>query len=147
MTPRLSPQAPSQFDPAMMAKMEDAFRQQQMAYWSNRQVTIARIIAAERARPKEDPAKVDKRVAEFLQERINHGSVDARYDLAKRYLDGRGVEIDENRARTLLNEAAAQGHADAGKLLAQLDAPRVEAPTPPTPAVAQPPAPEVAAPK
>lgn len=124
------PQQP-QIDPATMVKMQELMLQQQAIYWSNHQAAIARIIAAERARPKEDPAKVDKRVVEFLKDRVEHGSIEARCDLGKRYLTGRGVDQDETKARQLLQEAAAQGNKESARILAELGTPpTAEAPAP-----------------
>jgi TPR repeat protein len=114
---------PTQVDPALAVKQAEAIRQMEQSQWSNHIAMTKAVLAAENARPKEDPAKVDKRVVEFLQYRVDHGSADARYDLAQRYLAGKGVEKDDAKARQLLKEAADQGHADSVKLLKKLNNP------------------------
>lgn len=73
-----------------------------------------------RLRTPEDPAVVDARVVDFLRQRIDEGSVDARYDLAVRHLEGRGVEQSQPAALTLLRQAAARGHRPAATLLRTL---------------------------
>ena len=52
------------------------------------------------------------------------GDPEAQYRLARMYLDGRGVSVDPDRARSLLTQAAGQNHAAAGKMLLRLSAPR-----------------------
>jgi TPR repeat protein len=80
------------------------------------------VVAAERARPKEDPAVIDARVVDFLKERISKGSIDARYDLAVRHIEGRGVPKDAIAAGKLLAEAAEKGHEPSRRLLKELGA-------------------------
>ena len=48
------------------------------------------------------------------------GLAAAQYELAKLYLDGRGVKYKPNRAIRYLERAAAQGHEDAAELLARV---------------------------
>lgn len=52
------------------------------------------------------------------------GNPEAQYRLARMYLDGRGVSVDPERARSLLAQAADQNHAAAGEMLLRLSAPR-----------------------
>ena len=52
---------------------------------------------------------------------------EARCNLAVAYLTGTGVKRDEKRAKQLLAVAMENGHPDAAKLLAQVDAPRTKA--------------------
>ena len=49
-----------------------------------------------------------------------HDYAPAEYSLARMYLDGRGVNKNQARAREWLTKAAAQGHAESRRLLAEL---------------------------
>lgn len=76
---------------------------------------------------------------EQLLEAARRGEVDAQYQLGLRYLEGRGVELDQDWAVTWLRRAAAGGHVDA---LTRLEALGREAgvdPTPRAPAAPLPP--------
>jgi TPR repeat protein len=55
----------------------------------------------------------DARVVEFLKQRVEDGSADAAFDLAKRYDEGKGVTADPKEARKLYTLAAERGNTEA----------------------------------
>lgn len=117
--PQPAPRQPTAAEQAAYAKyLESMARMNSEAMAQN--AADARAVQAAYARRKEDPAVVDARVVKFLQERIDNGSVDARYDMARRRLEGQGVEKDRDVAVRLLGEAAAQGHEPSKRLLKEL---------------------------
>lgn len=65
-------------------------------------------------------ADIDARTVAWLQKRAEAGSATAQYDLAIRYLEGKGVEKDFQKAVVLLQKAAQQEHSQAKKKLAEL---------------------------
>lgn len=107
-------------DPRTYSAYLDYLRRTSAEAEARRQAQIRAIVAAQNARPKEDPSAIDARTVKFLQERIEQGSLDARYDLAQRHLEGRGVKQDRAEACRLLQEAAEQDHEPSKKLLKQL---------------------------
>lgn len=111
---------PPMVDPVAYARYLDDLQRMEARAQAIHDAQVRAIVEADRKRPKEDPAVVDARVVQFLKERIADGSVDARYDLGVRYLEGRGVEKDQATARRLLTEAAERGHSDAKLRLAGL---------------------------
>ncbi|MBN9691051.1 MAG: SEL1-like repeat protein [Verrucomicrobia bacterium] len=98
--------------------------------------------------PKESAAEVDQRVITFLNQRIEDGSADAAFDLAKRYEEGKGVPVDPKESRRLYSLAAERGNEEAKAWLEAHPAPAEVAPaaaeaakpgtTPATPAPANP---------
>lgn len=77
--------------------------------------------------PKESAAEVDQRVIGFLNQRIEDGSADAAFDLAKRYEEGKGVPVDPKESRRLYSLAAERGNEDAKAWLEAHPAPAAEA--------------------
>lgn len=65
--------------------------------------------------------EMEKKTVEFLTQRAKGGSASAQYDLALRYLDGKGVEKSEKEGRKWLEAAAKQGDAKAAKKIQELD--------------------------
>jgi TPR repeat protein len=66
-------------------------------------------------------ARAEEATVSFLKLRAASGSVVAQYDLALRYVDGRGVEKDTKEARRLLTLAAAAGDDRASGKLKELE--------------------------
>ena len=66
--------------------------------------------------------EADKKAVEMLKTRVKAGSNSAQYELALRYIAGKGVPKDEAEAIRLLRLSAASDHARAVKKLAELDA-------------------------
>ncbi len=64
-------------------------------------------------RNKAAQAEKDQKVVDFLKQRIEDGSADAAFDLAKRYEDGKGVKEDPKEARRLYSLAAERGNTEA----------------------------------
>lgn len=64
-------------------------------------------------------AAVDERVVAFLKQRIEDGSADAAFDLAKRMEEGNGVPADPVEARRLYSLAAERGNEEAAAWLAE----------------------------
>jgi hypothetical protein len=96
--------------------------------------TAAAITAAEKQRNAKASEGADQRVIEFLRKRIDEGSADAAFDLAKRYEKGRGVPADAAEARRFYALAAERGNSDAQWWLASHPEPvsaaqRTNAPT------------------
>lgn len=90
---------------------------------------------AAKARVKKDKNEIKQ--FEFYQRRAEEGSDDAQYQLAMRYLAGKGTTKDEKLGREWLAKAAKQGHALASKQLADLggNTPKaLSSPAPPAPA-------------
>lgn len=86
---------------------------------------VERFEAARVARETADEQKkaaAEAKVVDFLKRRADQGSASAQYDLALRYLEGRGVEENREQAATLLDAAAKQGHADAVRKLKAVEA-------------------------
>ncbi|MCW5556676.1 MAG: SEL1-like repeat protein [Verrucomicrobiae bacterium] len=78
--------------------------------------TQAQIIAATAAANRRNQAAqvgVEDRVVAFLKERIEDGSADAAFDLAKRYEEGKGVPEDPKEARRLYALSAERGNEEA----------------------------------
>jgi TPR repeat protein len=73
--------------------------------------------------------KNDIKQFEFYKRRAEEGSDDAQFQLATRYLTGKGTEKNSKLARQWLEKAAAQGHSEAKKLLASLGPVPAEAKT------------------
>jgi TPR repeat protein len=82
--------------------------------------------AAAKKRDEQAAAEADKRVVEFLKQRVKDGSADAAYDLGVRYRDGRGVAADAKESRRLLELAAERGNSDAKQWLKDNPAPKAE---------------------
>ena len=116
----VQPPPPVQVDPKAFAAYLEISRRLQAEAQARRDAQIRAIVAAENSRPKEDPKVVEARVVKFLQERVEQGSLDARYDLAERHLQGQGVTQDQARAMRLLQEASVEGHEPSKRLLKQL---------------------------
>jgi TPR repeat protein len=76
--------------------------------------------------PKESASEVDQRVITFLNQRIEDGSADAAFDLAKRYEEGKGVPVDPKESRRLYSLAAERGNEDAKAWLEAHPAPAAE---------------------
>lgn len=73
----------------------------------------AAIQADQNKRNAEAAVGADQRVVEFLKERVEGGSAEAAFDLAKRYEEGKGVTADPKEARRLYALAAERGHEEA----------------------------------
>lgn len=65
----------------------------------------------------EKQAALDAKTAAFYRQRADSGDAAAQFELARRYLSGKGVEKDDKEAARLLRLAAAQGHKPAQKQL------------------------------
>lgn len=68
----------------------------------------------------------DARVVDFLKQRVEDGSADAAFDLAKRYEEGKGVDADPKEARKLYTLAAERGNTEAKTWLDEHPAPESE---------------------
>lgn len=79
--------------------------------------------AAERKRKEQEANETEKRVVDFLKQRVEQGSPSAAYDLAKRHEEGRGVAKDPVEARRLMELAAKRDNSDAKTWLAEHPAP------------------------
>ena len=86
----------------------------------------AAIQAAQNKRNAEAAVGADQRVVEFLKERVESGSAEAAFDLAKRYEEGKGVTADPKEARRLYALAAERGHEEAKAWLKEHPAPAKE---------------------
>lgn len=82
---------------------------------------FARLIAADRAHLQREK-RLPKLIA-WERERAERGEASGQYALGLRYLNGDGVVQDVSKARELIGNAAAQGHAPAKRLLASLPPP------------------------
>lgn len=89
----------------------------------------AAIQAAQNKRNQEAAVGADQRVIEFLKERVEGGSAEAAFDLAKRYEEGKGTKADPKEARRLYEVAGQRGHEEAKTWLRDHPAPLV-APVP-----------------
>jgi TPR repeat protein len=116
----VQPPTPPPVDPRAYSAYLEYLQRTSAEAEARRQAQIRAIVAAQNARPKEDPVALDARTVKFLQERVEQGSLDARYDLAQRHLEGRGVTQNRAEACRLLQEAAEQDHEPSKKLLKQL---------------------------
>lgn len=94
-------------------------------------LTPAQAAAAKQAK-EQAAADADKRVVDFLQQRVKDGSADAAYDLGVRNLEGRGVKADAKEGRRLVELAAERGNADAKQWVKDNPAPKAEAEAPAT---------------
>lgn len=65
--------------------------------------------------------EADRKALEFQIKRAESGSASAQYDLALRYLEGKGVEVDTAKARLWLQKSAAQDYGPAKKKLLELE--------------------------
>lgn len=81
--------------------------------------TTSQVAAIHEARNQAAAVGAEARVVAFLEQRIADGSIDARYDLGLRKLQGRGVETNSVAGRKLITEAAQLGHSDATQWLAK----------------------------
>lgn len=79
--------------------------------------------AAERKRKEQETNETEKRVVDFLKQRVEEGSPSAAYDLAKRHEEGRGVPVNPTEARRLMELAAQRDNSDAKVWLAEHPAP------------------------
>jgi TPR repeat protein len=82
--------------------------------------------AAEKKKREQEAAEADKRVVDFLKQRIADGSPSAPFDLAKRHEEGRGVPEDPVEARRLMELAASRDNSEAKQWLRDTPAPKVE---------------------
>jgi TPR repeat protein len=64
--------------------------------------------------------KNDVKQFEFYKRRAAEGSDDAQYQLAMRYMAGRGTDKNQELAREWFEKAAKQGHSEASKKLLEL---------------------------
>lgn len=88
----------------------------------------AAIQAAQNKRNAEAAVGADQRVVEFLKERVEGGSAEAAFDLAKRHEEGKGVTADPKEARRLYALAAERGHEEAKMWLKEHPAPAQKVP-------------------
>lgn len=86
----------------------------------------AAIQAAQNKRNQQAAVGADQRVIDFLKERVEGGSADAAFDLAKRYEEGKGTVADPKEARRLYELAAERGNEDAKAWLKEHPAPPEE---------------------
>lgn len=98
--------------------------------------------AAANQRNKAAQVGVEDRVVAFLRQRIDDGSADAAFDLAKRYEEGKGVTADPAESRRLYALSAERGNEEAKAWLAANPEPAKDATaekpaTPPSAAPAQ----------
>ncbi len=89
----------------------------------------AAIQAAQNKRNQEAAVGADQRVIDFLKERVEGGSAEAAFDLAKRYEEGKGIQADPKEARRLFELAGQRGHEEAKAWLKEHPTP-VGAPVP-----------------
>ncbi len=82
--------------------------------------------AAAKQKKEQAAAEADKRIVEFLQQRVKDGSADAAYDLGTRHIDGRGVKPDATEARRLIELAAQRGNSDAKQWVKDNPAPKAD---------------------
>lgn len=75
---------------------------------------------AELAKIKSDKSKNQVKQFEYYKRRATEGSDHAQFELATRYLTGKGTDPDLKLAHEWLNKAAKQGHREAKKKLAEL---------------------------
>jgi TPR repeat protein len=75
---------------------------------------------AELAKVKADKSKNEVKQFEFFKRRAEEGSDHAQYELAMRYLNGKGTDPSEKLAREWLAKSAKQGYSQATKKLAEL---------------------------
>jgi hypothetical protein len=66
-------------------------------------------------------ASAEVKALEFQIQRAAAGSASAQYDLAVRYLEGKGVAQDKEKALELLRKSAAQGHGPARKKIEEIE--------------------------
>lgn len=85
--------------------------------------------AADRKRKEQEANETEKRVVDFLKQRVEEGSPSAAFDLAKRHEEGRGVPKDPVEARRLMELAAKRDNSDAKTWLAEHPAPPPAKPT------------------
>ncbi len=81
--------------------------------------------AAEKKKREQEAAETEKRVVDFLKQRVADGSPSAAYELGKRHEEGRGVPPDPKEARRLMELAAKGDNSDAKKWLTENTAPPV----------------------
>lgn len=79
--------------------------------------------AAEKKKREQEAAETEKRVVDFLKQRVADGSPSAAFELGKRHEEGRGVPLDPKEARRLMELAAKGDNSDAKKWLAENPAP------------------------
>lgn len=78
------------------------------------------LTAADAARIKADKSKNAVKQFEYFQRRAKEGSDHAMYELAVRYLTGKGTDPDEKLGREWLAKSAKKGYRKATKLLSEL---------------------------
>jgi len=66
-------------------------------------------------------AEIDDNVLEFQMQRAEEGSASAQYEMAMRYLTGKGVEPDLDKAMNLMRQSAGQDYTKAKRKLEQLE--------------------------
>jgi len=86
---------------------------------SSTQAQVAANEAAARRRNQASQVGVEDRVVAFLKQRIEDGSADAAFDLAKRHEEGKGVPADPEEARRLYTLSAERGNEEAKTWLAE----------------------------
>lgn len=79
--------------------------------------------AAEKKKREQEAAETEKRVVDFLKQRVADGSPSAAFELGKRHEEGRGVPLDPKEARRLMELAAKGDNSDAKKWLVENPAP------------------------
>ena len=89
----------------------------------------AAIPAAHNTRNHHAAVGADQRVIDFLKERVEGGSAEAAFDLAKRYEEGKGIKVDPKEARRHYELAGQRGHEEAKVWLKEHPTP-VVAPVP-----------------
>jgi TPR repeat protein len=94
----------------------------------------AALQAAQNKRNQAAAVGADQRVIDFLKERVEGGSAEAAFDLAKRYEEGKGIKADPKEARRLYELAGQRGHEEAKAWLKEHPAPVPVSVPPPVPA-------------
>lgn len=92
-----------------------------------------RVIAEAKQKKQEKLTSVEAKAAAFLRQRVQGGSSEAAYDLALRFIVGKGVDRDIEEARRLMVTASQKGHVEASRWLITNVAVHVESPEETTP--------------
>ncbi len=99
---------------------EAEYRKKKAAADAATAAAAAKAIALAKTTADKKAAEFEARIVAALQARAESGSAVAQYDLALRYLEGKGVTADPAKAREYLTQSAKAGNQQAADKLAEL---------------------------
>lgn len=99
--------------PGGLAVTPEAYEKKVIPAVTNQVKAVANSRPSNGSLPRQTAEETERKVLEFQKRQAENGSPAYQYEMALRYLEGRGVELDPVKGRELLEKAAQNGNQDA----------------------------------